>query len=186
METFLKALLDHAVSYQFPQIWKTKAETLRQFVDECKHFSSEHTSSCWQQNRQSSVGSTRRQPEVLHQEEAENSREERYANAFGRAFLTPARAVMQKFQEVTAGSNTLSRRHVIILSHFFGVSREAMVRRLDELRLVRRTSRTWELLTSCFILACARSLAKRVSQTRSSPPCRAREWQFFRSTSRQS
>ncbi len=87
--------------------------------------------------------STRRQPEVLHQQEAENSREERYANAFGRAFLTPARAVMQKFQEVTAGSSTLSRRHVIILSHFFGVSREAMVRRLEELRLVKKGTWDW-------------------------------------------
>src|ERR1019366_1354422 len=57
--------------------------------------------------------STRRQPEILHQVESENSREERYANAFARAFLTPARALMQKFQEVTAGSDRLSRRHVI-------------------------------------------------------------------------
>ncbi len=87
--------------------------------------------------------STRRQPEVLHQEEGENSREERYANAFGRAFLTPARAVMQKFQEVIAGSSNLSRRHVIILAHFFGVSREAMVRRLEELRLVKEGTWDW-------------------------------------------
>jgi Zn-dependent peptidase ImmA (M78 family)/DNA-binding XRE family transcriptional regulator len=87
--------------------------------------------------------STRRQPEVLHYEEGENSREERYANAFGRAFLTPARAVMQKFQEVIAGSETMSRRHVIILSHFFGVSREAMVRRLEELRLVKQGTWDW-------------------------------------------
>jgi Zn-dependent peptidase ImmA (M78 family) len=80
---------------------------------------------------------------VLRQEEGENSREERYANAFGRAFFTPPRAVMQKFQEVTAGSNNLSRRHVIILSHFFGVSREAMVRRLEELRLVKEGIWDW-------------------------------------------
>jgi Zn-dependent peptidase ImmA (M78 family)/DNA-binding XRE family transcriptional regulator len=81
--------------------------------------------------------STRRQPEVLHQDETENSREERYANAFARAFLTPARAVLQKFQEVTAGSDRLTRRHVIILAQFFGVSREAMVRRLEELGSVK-------------------------------------------------
>ena len=87
--------------------------------------------------------STRRQPEVLHLERGANSREERYADAFGRAFLTPARAVMQKFQEVTAGSDKLSRRHVIILSHFFGVSREAMVRRLEELRLVKQGTWDW-------------------------------------------
>ncbi len=69
-------------------------------------------------------------PEILHRNETENTREERYANAFGRAFLTPARGVMQKFHEVTAGSDRLTRRHIIILAHFFGVSREAMVRRL--------------------------------------------------------
>jgi Zn-dependent peptidase ImmA (M78 family) len=86
---------------------------------------------------------TRRLPEVTHQQESENSREERYADAFGRAFFTPARAVMQKFQEVTAGSNNLSRRHVIILSHFFGISREAMVRRLEELQLVKPGTWDW-------------------------------------------
>jgi len=87
--------------------------------------------------------SARRQPEILHDNEPENSREERYANAFGRAFLTPARAVMQKFQEVTAGSDRLTRRHVIILAHFFGVSREAMVRRLEELKLARTGTWDW-------------------------------------------
>jgi 7-cyano-7-deazaguanine synthase in queuosine biosynthesis len=55
MEAFLKALLGCDISYQFPQIWSTKAETLLQFVDECKDSSWEKTSSCWQQNRQSSV-----------------------------------------------------------------------------------------------------------------------------------
>lgn len=87
--------------------------------------------------------SNRRQAEILHTDEIENSREERYANAFGRAFLTPARAVMQKFQEVTAGSDRLSRRHVIVLAHFFGVSREAMARRLEELGLVKTGTWDW-------------------------------------------
>lgn len=87
--------------------------------------------------------STRRQPELLRSQEGTNTREERYANAFGRAFLTPARAMMQKFQEVTGGSDNLSRRHVIILSHFFGVSREAVVRRLEELGLVKQGAWDW-------------------------------------------
>ena len=87
--------------------------------------------------------STRRQPEVLHTDEMTNSREERYADAFGRAFLTPPRAVMQKFQEITAGSDRLTRRHVIVLAHFFGVSREAMVRRLEELGLVKKDTWDW-------------------------------------------
>lgn len=85
---------------------------------------------------------TRRRPEVYQDEKRENSREERYANAFGRAFLTPARAVMQKFREVTAGSSHLTRRHVIVLAHFFGVSRQAMVLRLEELGLAKKG--TWE------------------------------------------
>jgi Zn-dependent peptidase ImmA (M78 family)/DNA-binding XRE family transcriptional regulator len=87
--------------------------------------------------------STRRQPEVLHLDETENSREERYANAFARAFLTPARAVLQKFQQLTAGSDRMTRRHVIILAHFFGVSREAMVRRLEELGSVKPGTWDW-------------------------------------------
>jgi Zn-dependent peptidase ImmA (M78 family)/DNA-binding XRE family transcriptional regulator len=87
--------------------------------------------------------STRREPEVLHQDEVENSREERYANAFARAFLTPARALLQKFQEVTAGSDRLTRRHIIILAHFFGVSREAIARRLEELGSVKPGTWDW-------------------------------------------
>lgn len=87
--------------------------------------------------------SSRRSPEIFHRHEVENSREERYANAFGRAFLTPTRGVMQKFHEVTAGSDRLTRRHIIILAHFFGVSREAMVRRLEELGLTKPGTWNW-------------------------------------------
>ena len=87
--------------------------------------------------------STRREAEILHSNEAATSREERYASAFGRSFLTPARAVAQKFEEVTAGSNRLNRRHVIILAHFFGVSREAIVRRLEELQLIKPNTWDW-------------------------------------------
>jgi Zn-dependent peptidase ImmA (M78 family)/transcriptional regulator with XRE-family HTH domain len=86
--------------------------------------------------------STRREPEVLEEGVTENSREERYANTFGRAFMTPARAVMQKFNEITVGSEKLTRRHIIVLAHFFGVSREAIVRRLEELKLAK--SGTWD------------------------------------------
>ena len=85
---------------------------------------------------------TRNRPEILHDGEQENSREERYANAFARALLTPARGLMQKFSDVTAGADTLTRRHIIVLSHYFGVSREAMVRRLEELRVAK--SGTWD------------------------------------------
>jgi Zn-dependent peptidase ImmA (M78 family)/DNA-binding XRE family transcriptional regulator len=87
--------------------------------------------------------SVRNEPEVFHVDEPESSREERYANVFGRSFITPAGAVRQKFQEVTAGSARLTRRHIIVLSHFFGVSREAMVRRLEELGLSMKGTWDW-------------------------------------------
>jgi Zn-dependent peptidase ImmA (M78 family)/DNA-binding XRE family transcriptional regulator len=86
---------------------------------------------------------TRRQPEVYQDEKYGNSRDERYANAFGRAFLTPARAVMEKFKELTTGSSHLTRRHVILLAYFFGVSRQAMVMRLEELGLTKKGTWDW-------------------------------------------
>src|SRR5262249_4231944 len=82
-------------------------------------------------------------PEILQDGEEGNSREERYAHAFGRALFTPARTVMQKFHETTAGASKLTRRHVIVLAHFFGVSREAMVRRLEELALAKPGTWDW-------------------------------------------
>lgn len=86
---------------------------------------------------------TRRQPEVYQDGKYENSREERYANAFGRAFLTPARAVMEKFKELTTGSSHLTRRHIILLADFFGVSRQAMIMRLEELGLTKKGTWDW-------------------------------------------
>jgi len=87
--------------------------------------------------------STRRFADILDDATLETGREERYANAFGRAFLMPARAVKQKFQDITAGASSLSRRHVIVLANYFGVSREALVRRLEELGLIKRGSWDW-------------------------------------------
>ena len=87
--------------------------------------------------------STRHKAEILHAHEDDNSREERYANIFGRAFLTPARTVMQRFREVTAGATNLTRRHVIVMAHAFGVSREAIVRRLEELSMTKPGTWDW-------------------------------------------
>jgi len=87
--------------------------------------------------------STRRAPDALYDGSPESSREERYANAFARAFLTPARAVMAMFRDVTAGASQLTRRHVIVLAHAFGVAREAMVRRLEELGLTKVGTWDW-------------------------------------------
>lgn len=63
MERFIKALLGHSISYEFPRLWHTKAETLRQYYDECEEGPREwqSTSSCWMGNRQASVDHKRRQ-----------------------------------------------------------------------------------------------------------------------------
>lgn len=87
--------------------------------------------------------STRRDSDALEDGPPEGSREERYANAFARAFLTPDRAVRQKFQEITAGSPRLTRRHIIVMAHAFGVSREAIVRRIEELGLTKTGTWDW-------------------------------------------
>jgi hypothetical protein len=62
MERFLDALLDYNVRYVFPQLWWTKAETLREFVNQCGGDPSwSLTWSCWQQNRHASVDHKKRQ-----------------------------------------------------------------------------------------------------------------------------
>lgn len=86
---------------------------------------------------------SRHKPDVLNEAASERSPEERYCNAFARNLLMPMRAISQKFTELTAGSSRLTRRHIIILAHYFGVSREAVVRRLEELGLVKRGSWDW-------------------------------------------
>ncbi len=87
--------------------------------------------------------SRRQTPDVCRSDHQEDSREERYANAFGRAFLTPARTVTVRFEDITAGASRFTRRHIILLAHAFGVSREAMVRRLEEIRLVKPGTWDW-------------------------------------------
>jgi hypothetical protein len=59
---FLEALLRHKVTFDFTQLWQTKAETLRDFSSSCKGGASwAQTWSCWQQNRQVSVDGKKRQ-----------------------------------------------------------------------------------------------------------------------------
>ncbi len=80
---------------------------------------------------------TRREVEVLRAKDGRNSREERYADAFGRAFLMPAGMVTQRFQQITAGAVRAVYLHVDILSRIFGVTQETMALRLEELGLIK-------------------------------------------------
>lgn len=63
MEKFVYALLGHRLRYQFPRLWMTKGETLREFIDTCGNAAGgwAKTRSCWQQSRQVSVAGRRRQ-----------------------------------------------------------------------------------------------------------------------------
>jgi 7-cyano-7-deazaguanine synthase in queuosine biosynthesis len=62
MERFLAALLGRRVSFQFPQLWNTKGETLARFIKECPDSAFwADTWSCWQQSRQASVDGKKRQ-----------------------------------------------------------------------------------------------------------------------------
>ena len=82
-------------------------------------------------------------PEVLVKNEQFKSREKRYADVFGRAFLMPRKSFQQIFRLITSGSDKLTRRHVILLAHQFHISREACVRRLEELALVKKGTWDW-------------------------------------------
>ncbi|MBK9145178.1 MAG: ImmA/IrrE family metallo-endopeptidase [Candidatus Melainabacteria bacterium] len=88
---------------------------------------------------------TRRNPEVLETDEKFLSREERYANIFGREFLTPAlcfSASFNRWRNITA-TDRLTRRLVILLANEYAISREACVRRLEELGLAKKGTWDW-------------------------------------------
>lgn len=61
MERFLRAVFGVDVEFLFPQLWHTKGETLRRFIEECGDASWIATRSCWQQSRQVGVNGKRRQ-----------------------------------------------------------------------------------------------------------------------------
>ncbi len=85
----------------------------------------------------------REEPAIFTDDSIPGSRTEKYANCFARAFLTPARPLKQRFDELTAGQSHFTRRHVILLAWSFGVSRESIVRRLEELGVIRTGTWDW-------------------------------------------
>ena len=88
------------------------------------------------------IVSARHRPDICSAAYVNNSREERYATAFSAELLMPVSALAEHVKAVCAGSPNLTRRHIIILSHYFGVSREALVRQLEEHGLAHEG--TWE------------------------------------------
>ena len=68
---------------------------------------------------------------------------ERFANAFAPAFLMPAVGISRRFNEMKSVSKgKFTYANLLGLAHYFAVSVESLVRRLEQLRLVPRG--TWE------------------------------------------
>ena len=86
---------------------------------------------------------TRRNPEVLEEDERFLSRDERYANAFGRAFLTPSQSFEESFRQLKDITGKLTRRLIILLSQQYNISRQACGLRLEELGLAKRGTWDW-------------------------------------------
>jgi 7-cyano-7-deazaguanine synthase in queuosine biosynthesis len=61
MSAFLKALLGRDFKFEFPRLWHTKGQTLQEYVSGNSKADWADTRSCWQDNRQVSVGGHRRQ-----------------------------------------------------------------------------------------------------------------------------
>jgi len=115
-------------------------------VGACMLLNSKHPEERIRQTAGHEIGhflTSRYNPEALLVDEHAASREERYADCFARSLLTPDIAVRRAFADITSGQSHFTRRHVILLAASFGVSREAMVRRLEELSVVRKGLWDW-------------------------------------------
>ena len=55
----------------------------------------------------------------------------------------PRKELYLAFKDITAGQSHLTRRHIIILSDMFKVSREAIVKRLEELSIAKKGTWDW-------------------------------------------
>ena len=86
---------------------------------------------------------TRRAPDVLEEDERFLSRDERYANAFGRALLTPSESFKENFRQLKEITGKITRRLIILLSQQYNISRQACGLRLEELGLAKKGTWQW-------------------------------------------
>jgi hypothetical protein len=176
MERFLKALFGVDIEFVFPQLWHTKAQTLRQFIEECDDSSWAATRSCWQQSRQVGVAGRRRQCGVcaacmlrrmsVHAAGAMEPREQYVWERLdvskfetGGADSFPAARVTNKMREY-ALAGTLHLDHLaalrrtqagmavpaLHLSHALGMERAEVSRRLE--RLIAQHATEWSSFVS--------------------------------------
>ena len=115
---------------------------------------------------------SRSQPDVVEGGTGPQSREERFASAFSYALLMPASLVRRRFSDLQRETGRFSPRHLVLLAHQFGVSEEALCRRLEELILV--PSGTWDSLKDRGFSGeiVRRVLGDKADQTESAVPAR--------------
>jgi len=90
--------------------------------------------------------STRSKPDIDSDAVDTNSREERFAKRFGFALLMPAAAIRAAFSDFVRDQGRFSPRHLVLLAARFGVSNEALCRRLEDLGLL--SKKTWESISA--------------------------------------
>ena len=86
--------------------------------------------------------SDRQHADILSSSDVPIKLEERFAQRFGSALTMPAAGVRARFERIAGADNRFAARELVLLAHQFGVSTEAMCRRLEELRLL--PDGTWE------------------------------------------
>ena len=86
---------------------------------------------------------TRNTPEVVEEDERFLSRDERYANAFGHALLTPAESFEESFRQLKEITGKTTRRLIILLSQQYNISRQACGLRLEKLGLAKKGTWDW-------------------------------------------
>lgn len=79
----------------------------------------------------------RYKPRVLMQDQYQRIPEsERFADSFARYFLMPTHSVTQRFNAMYQEKERITPADLIKLAHYYGVSFEAMIYRLAEMRLI--------------------------------------------------
>ncbi|MDZ7721062.1 MAG: XRE family transcriptional regulator [Balneolaceae bacterium] len=71
---------------------------------------------------------------------------EQFADAFSKHFLMPANSILKKYDDIKKSKNKFTIADLFITAHYYGVSLEAMTRRLEEMKLI--DLGTWEKLKS--------------------------------------
>ena len=79
----------------------------------------------------------RYEPEVtILRSDSRSSRKERFADSFAKAFLMPALGLRRRFHDLRRSAGPLTPAALLILADLYGVSFEALLLRLEDLRLI--------------------------------------------------